>query len=184
MVLTKEQTARLAYLLGAGGIGEPGVVGVAGAQMTMDTFMGTIGNLALGIATGGLSTIASGIANAISNDLFGQDLMGAISSGLGLGGLDSIGDVGGPGADPGVVGFATGGIVPRDMRANVHKGEGVFTPEQMRHLQPSGAGVNITIKAGVITTNEVDSWLADRVRKLKKRGNINLRNEIVTAGLN
>ncbi len=57
--------------------------------------------------------------------------------------------------------------------------DGKSIPVEMN--TPPDAGVSITINANVITTADVDSWLADRLRKLKDFG-IGQEYQTVTVG--
>ena len=81
--------------------------------------------------------IAKGIAGLMFGFAFAPSLIGVAKGIIGL--ADAAAAIGGFGHEA-AAGFGTGpgyqygGIVPRDQVALVHRGEGVFTPEQMKHL--------------------------------------------------
>lgn len=70
--------------------------------------------------------------------------------------------------------FANGGIVPETGLAMVHKGE---------HISNGGT---VVINADVITTNDVDTWLAERIQRIDtlRVGKKISKVEIATQGLN
>jgi len=85
-------------------------------------------------------SIMQGIATVLGGFLLGSPT----TVGWGIAGLaDAAGAVGGFGHEAaGGFGFGPGyqwgGVVPHDMMARVHRGEGVFRPDQMRELAPVG----------------------------------------------
>jgi len=72
--------------------------------------------------------------------------------------------------------FQHGGIVPETGLAMVHKGE---------HISPNGGGGAVIINADVITTNDVDTWLAERIQRIDtlRVGKKISKVEMTTAGL-
>jgi hypothetical protein len=166
-VLQKGEYVLPRDLVSALGLSGPGIAGegltgpAVASQAAISAVIGAVASLALGGIPGAVAALALGslgygsskgsfilglmadLGLAPSVDTLGMAFgqIGPMSGGLEAYGPEGPGPAGSIGGAFGLGGFgtyATGGIVPRDQIAKVHGGEGVFTPEQMRHLSPSG----------------------------------------------
>ena len=147
---------------------------------------------------------AGGILGTIKKIPIVGDIFGTIKKipivGDFLGGFFHKGGVVGSSAMPmqtiSPIAFATAprlhsGFRPDEFPAILQKGERVLSRREYRDiggergLNGGANNVNITIQADVITTDDVDNWLADRIRRLKdyKVGDEYQTVNIMTAGL-
>lgn len=96
-------------------------------------------------SSGELGNLGSGYS--VTGDFGGYEgAMGAAAAAASAGGAFGLGGFGT---------YATGGIVPRDQVAKVHKGEGVFTPEQMDRLAVRRGGDNVTMTINLVLDNNI-----------------------------
>ena len=114
--------------------GTPGVAGPLSANLPASVKSEIAQSVLLGIGSFGLlGSLLAALASLFGVTSAAPQL--AIGIGGGYGGITGGGHeaAGGFGIGPG---YQYGGIVPRDMVAKVHRGEGVFRPDQMSALAP------------------------------------------------